>query len=293
MVGGKSTNTACVRFYVMHKLPRAWLSPQTSLPLELNGVPTDVIEAPPAYFAAIARPPACSAGRLDSQRPICPGISAANEAVLGGTLGAICASTVQGEERALYLLGNRHVFQDPTDGPGQRNRLLQPSPRDGGTAADAVATFARSAPIDESDQASNRVDGAIAMLSDGIQIDTKICRVGQVTGPGLAVHGMAVHKHGRSTGYSTGVVDDPSCDVVIPKSQAADSPAARFVSQIRIVPTADMSLFAQDGDSGSLIVDRLSQVAVGLLFACPLNGSYAYANQIGDVLSALQIRLMS
>jgi hypothetical protein len=59
IVGGVATQTACVRFYVTQKLPRGLLKPETVIPMSLDGVPTDVIEAPIAYFAA-PPPLACS-----------------------------------------------------------------------------------------------------------------------------------------------------------------------------------------------------------------------------------------
>ena len=45
------------------------------------------------------------------------------------------------------------------------------------------------------------------------------------------------------------------------------------------------------GDSGALVLTKPGNLAVGLLFACPDNGSFAYANPILAVLDALEIDL--
>jgi len=55
--------------------------------------------------------------------------------------------------------------------------------------------------------------------------------------------------------------------------------------------TAGQFVFAQPGDSGALAMAKGDNSAVGLLFACPDNGSYAYANPISTVLDALEIDL--
>ena len=64
---------------------------------------------------------------------------------------------------------------------------------------------------------------------------------------------------------------------------------ARFVQQIRIRPAGGASLFAQSGDSGALLTTRNGNRAVGMLFACPDDGSFAVANPIAAVFAALQI----
>ena len=50
--GDNPTNEACVRIYVVQKLPLSLLSPRDVIPQTLDGVPTDVIEAAPAFALA-------------------------------------------------------------------------------------------------------------------------------------------------------------------------------------------------------------------------------------------------
>jgi hypothetical protein len=95
---------------------------------------------------------------------------------------------------------------------------------------------------------------------------------------------MKVHKHGRTTGYTQGEVVDISADVNV----QYDFGVARFVDQIVIV--GDSGAFSDSGDSGSLIVDRKTGQATGLLFAG--SSSHTIANPIDDVLSALGVTLL-
>jgi len=66
----------------------------------------------------------------------------------------------------------------------------------------------------------------------------------------------------------------------------------KFKNQIRIVPSSPYTVIALDGDSGSLVVKRTGNEAVGLLNAAAIDGSYAYANHIGRVAQLLNIALM-
>jgi hypothetical protein len=67
-----------------------------------------------------------------------------------------------------------------------------------------------------------------------------------------------------------------------------ESGSYTFVGQI-LVTSLDAKPFAGAGDSGSLIVERGTNMAVGLLFAG--SPSYALANHITDVLAALNVKL--
>lgn len=283
---GKLTKTLCVRIYVTQKLPKALVPKDAFVPKRIGGVPTDVIESPPA-FLAWPMPP-CSFRKTRGQRPLCPGISAANESVHAGTIAAICRSTRAAEAGRRYLLGNSHTFADLGAAmPG--SAILQPSPRDGGTAADKVAALSRFSRIDESDTAGNRVDAAIAELTAAANVKPDICCVGTPQGVVEPKIGTAVQKHGRTTGHSLGIIEDVSVDVVVPLSRSNPARVARFVEQVRIRPAGGSSLFAQGGDSGALVTTRPGNKAVGLLFACPDDGSFAIANPIAAVLSELEI----
>jgi hypothetical protein len=289
LVDDKPTDALCVRVYVTQKLPKKLLPQSARIPSSVAGIPTDVIESPPA-FLAIAPP--CSLRKTRGQRPLCPGISAANAAVNAGTIAALCRSTRAGEEARRFLLGNSHTFADlGAAAPG--SAILQPSPHDGGTAADQVATLSRFVSIDERVTAVNLVDAAIAELTVPAAAMADICGIGAPRGLGQAVLRGAVQKHGRSTGFTAGVIEDPDVDLVLPLSRSHPDRVARFVRQIRIRPAAGVSVFAQGGDSGALVTTRPHNKAIGLLFACPDNGSFAIANPIDEVLRQLEIDFAS
>ncbi len=284
---GKPRDEIAVRVYVSQKLPERLIAPASRIQRDIDGIPTDVIEAAPAYFAALL---ACSLRRTQRHRPLQAGTSIGNASITGGTLAVKCRSTRAGENGMTLLLGNNHVLADfGLAAPG--SSILQPSPQDGGGAADEVATLLRAVPVQEGAATHNRVDAAVAQLRPGITMLDGVCTVGALAGAGEASIGMTVHKHGRSSGYSVGVVDDLACDVILPISRRDPTRVARFVDQIRIRARVTNTRFAIRGDSGALVVAKADRRAVGLLFACPDDGSYAYANPLGAVLDLLDIRL--
>lgn len=287
-VQGKLTADLSVRLYVARKLPKRLVGLAALMPSHIAGIATDVIEAAPAYFAAPLAP--CTLKRLQRQRPILPGGSVGNIAVVGGTLGARVRSRKPGENGLRLMLSNNHVLAD-FGAAAVGSAICQPAMGDGGEPTDVVGHLHRFAPIMVGSQASNRVDAAVASVDGGVALSSSICTVGAIHGTALPTLEMAVHKHARTTGYSTGFIDDIDCDVLVPLSRSDPSRVARFTRQLRIRPRSGASRFAQGGDSGALIVAKPSNAAVGLLFACPDNGSYAYANPINDVLDSLDVEL--
>lgn len=288
-VSNERTNTASVRVYVTQKLPKSIVPPEARVPELIDGVPTDVVEAPPA-FLAMPPAPSCSLRRTRTQRPMRGGISGSNVSVNAGTLAALCRSTRASEHGQLFLLGPNHTLADLGAVPIGAS-VTQPSPRDGGTEAERIGGLARFVPIHESDRAENLADAALALLDAGIEAELEICSIGRVRGTAPNSSDRKVAKHGRTTGLTFGVIDDLSVDVVVPLSRSDLNRVARFVRQIRIRPTGQMTVFAQAGDSGALVVSRDGNHAIGLLFACPDNGSYAYANPIERVLELLDAEL--
>lgn len=288
LVAGRMTSALSVRFYVAQKLPRRLLTGTDILPSLIDGLPTDVVEAPPAYLAATAP---CSMRKLREQRPAQGGISGAHEAIQAATLAALCRSRRLDETNDRFVLGNCHTLADlGLAVPGAA--ILQPSVRDGGEASQhRLASLHRFVPIVEAQTASNRVDAAIAKLDAAGAMSPGICTVGSIQGTGAAIVEDRVHKHGRTTGYTVGVIDDPSVDTLIPLRRDAPGQLTQFVEQVRIRPLPGQFVFAQPGDSGALVLTKPNNAAVGLLFACPDDGSFAYANPITAVLDALEVDL--
>lgn len=290
---GKQTRTLCVRLYVLDKVAESKLSGSLRLPKQIAGVPTDVVEAPLAVF----HQPRCSVNRRRRQRPVIAGISAASRLVSQkSTLGCFCHSRRQGEADSLYMLGCNHSFANLNNGPAGVP-ILQPAAGDGGVAGDRIGTLGRFVPMVFGLSSTNRVDAAIAKVAPQIAVSNQICSIGPITGIVQAMDDMTVCKHGRTTGYTEGRIDDASMDAYV--INYSDEVVAVFVNQIRTDPTLGYNAppgetmydgwFAAPGDSGSVIVNRKSRRAVGLHFA----GQYgiSVANPIQDVCQLLRIAI--
>jgi hypothetical protein len=281
---GRLTGELCVQVFVPQKFPRKLIDRHGRIPAAIDGVATDVVEAPVFRAAASASP--CGDLRARS-RPLVPGSSAAHPDVLAGTLGWLCRSTrPEDPAGATYALSCAHVLSRRSD---ERVRLYQPARADGATAADYFADLARVAPLRRGPKQSNRVDAAIGLVRPSIDGAASLCEIGPIAGIARARIGMQVAKVGRSTGFTTGEVVSVGVEAVVPIETVG---ALVFVDQVRIAGNATHPLFAAPGDSGALVVDTQSRNAVGLLFATPSNGGEALMNDIGAVIQALDVQLL-
>ncbi len=286
-VEGSDTAIPSVRIYVTQKLPLSLLSEADRLPVEVDGIPTDVIESPPAFIMST---PPCSLNRRMLQRPVPGGISIA-QAVAAGTLACFCCSTAPGDDPGMtFVLSNNHVLAN-VNLAGEGDPILQPGPLDGGAAGDEVAELHRFVPIALGGTTPNRVDAAIGRILPDVPILLNVCTIGAITGVARAEENMPVRKHGRTSGYTEGVVTDESYDALIGMDHHDPSVVALFQGQFRIERTSPFPAFGLGGDSGSLVVRQDAAEAVGLYFAGPPSGVYGIANHIDDVLSDLQIRI--
>jgi hypothetical protein len=292
VVGGKKTKTLCVRLYVIQKLPNSALPRDARLPKAIYGVPTDVIEVPPARLHLLTLPSrfACSAGRRTRQRPFPGGVSAAHKRVNLTTLGCFCHSKLATDAGKLFMLSCNHAFADMNRGvPGEP--ILQPSPGDGGGASadgDRVGRLARFVPLRLDGSTPNLVDAAIAQVATGISVRNEVCTIGPLQGIKPASEGMLVRKHGRTTGYTEGKVESVLFDWTL---QYTPTAWVYVVNQIFIEPVAGYTAFARGGDSGSVVVAKSTPHVVGLYFAGADDGSYGLANPIAAVCQALRISI--
>jgi hypothetical protein len=95
---------------------------------------------------------------------------------------------------------------------------------------------------------------------------------------------MNVEKTGRTTGYTRGSILDVSADVTV----GYDIGHLMFQDQFLVVGTTKP--FSDAGDSGSMIVDRATKRATGLLFAG--SQSHTIANHMSEVLAQLGVVLL-
>ena len=270
-VGGRRTDEVCVRVYVRRKVPEGQLRPGEVLPRRVDGVTVDVVEGEFVYMQH-ASPPLPLWQRIARHFPLMrPGVSVGGLRVTAGTLGAAVYDMLGGQQ---LLLSNWHVLcGDPNCVPGEE--IVQPGVFDGGVGPqDTVAALFRFAHTD-------RVDAAVAAVSGQRFLFEAIPGIGLVRGVGRAVLGQRVRKSGRTTGLTSGIVDDVSADITL-------SDGSSFRNQIVVVRDAEAMIVA-GGDSGSLVVDE-GNFAVGLLFAGRTDGSRWMANHIDDVIAALEIR---
>jgi hypothetical protein len=299
---GKRLDQLCIVVLVRQKLPVGALSESALVPREINGVITDVIEV--GILNA-------QQTRTDRWRPIPGGVSIGHYLVTAGTMGCVVRDRTSNE---LFILSNNHVLGNSNQA-NVGDPILQPGAADGGLAdKDIVARLERFVPIsfqieppscaiansivDFSNRAArligsshrlkayqedlegiNQVDAAIARPVPGIEISDEILEIGVVGGTTPARLGMRVRKSGRTTGYTTGQVTVLDAAVDINYGDRV----ARFEGQI--VTTA----MSSPGDSGSLLVDDQSLLAVGLLFAG--SDSATIHNPIQPVLDNLQVFL--
>ena len=224
-------------------------------------------------------------------RPLQIGLSCGHYNITAGTLG--CFVRPSGEKERLMILSNNHVLADE-DNAAAGDAILQPGHFDGGkNPTDLVARFTKAIKLTQS--AANYVDAALANVEKRIEVNLRTIKgLGKIAGVGtdfLDV-GTEVAKLGRTSGLTLGRVTAFELDNVVVRYDHAD---LRFDNQIEIEGAGKKS-FSEGGDSGSLVVERDTRLAVGLLFAGgDVGGSngkgLTYANPIHAVLDALGIEL--
>lgn len=284
--GGKHTGIMAIKFLVRIKYPYNQIPDSERLPTEVDGHPVDVEQVgtfrrfmPPASGPALAMPnprkkirpaqPGCSIGFKDPN----------NQFIMAGTFGALVS---RGTKR--FLLSNNHVMADENKLP-LGSSIFQPGFLDAGNPPNngPIAKLTKFVPI-KFGGALNKVDCAIAELNKLTLATNSVLFIGPPKGKSPAQIDMVVHKFGRTTGFTVGRITSVETDV----SVAYEGGTATFDNQIIIVGLSAQP-FSAAGDSGSLILERSTNKAVGLLFAG--SSTHTIANHISNVLSALGVTL--
>jgi hypothetical protein len=302
-VEGKPTGVQALKFYVRCKILAAHLSPADTLPAMVNGLPTDIEEV--GLFRALAKkavPKARKARKAPpkSPKPVAtapvgpnprqqllpaqPGCSVGfrfpnqPDLRMAGTFGAL----VRDAGGTVYVLSNNHVLANVNRLP-LGNPIFQPGLLDGGRPGrDRIADLTRFVKLDP--QGANHFDAAIARAVDPAMVSRDILFIGPPAGVAAAQLDMIVHKFGRTTDYTVGRVIDVAADV----SVVYNSVTLVFTNQILVRGLSEQP-FSKAGDSGSLILQRSTNHAVGLLFAG--SASHTIINHIQGVLDALNVQL--
>ena len=285
---GKQTGLFAIKFLVRMKYSKSDLDTKHLLPSEISGLATDVEEVGtfhrlPATAPARAR---VQAGTMPNPRtkirPAQPGCSIGFEdpqgrILMAGTFGALVK-----DKDGLYVLSNNHVLADENRLP-IGGAIFEPGLLDkGNPATDQIASLTKFTSLQI--QQANKVDCAIAKAIKPSLVSKSILHIGAPTGSEAAAIDMAVHKFGRTTGYTVGQVTSIDTDVKV----QYEIGTLTFTGQM-IIAGASGQPFSNAGDSGSLILQRGSNKAVGLLFAG--SSSHTIANHISDVLKALGVTL--
>lgn len=279
--GGKHTGVMAVKFLVRIKYPDNQIPDSDRLPREVNGHPVDVEQV--GTFRRFMPAPAMPNPRVKI-RPAQPGCSVGyqdpnNQIIMAGTFGALVS---KGTKR--FILSNNHVLADENKLP-LGSSIFQPGFLDAGSPPKngPIAKLTKFVPLVPGN-VMNKVDCAIAQLNKTNLATNSVLFIGKPKGKTAGQIDMTVHKFGRTTGFTVGRITSLETDV----SVQYEAGTVSFEDQIIIVGLAAQP-FSAAGDSGSLILERSTNKAVGLLFAG--SSTHTIANHIQDVLSALGVTL--
>lgn len=292
VVGGQSTGIRALKFLVRIKFPPSQLSAGQLLPRHVNGLPVDVEEV--GFFQRFPRKKPAGKGKTKEKamampdprrkiRPAQPGCSIgyrdpANQFLMAGTFGALVE-----DETDSYVLSNNHVLADEGRLP-IGSLIFQPGLLDGGKInTDQIAELSRFEPLQIG--VLNQVDCALARPIKTSWVSDNILYIGPPQGVGRAAMDMVVHKFGRTTGYRVGRVISTDTDVAV----QYETGRYTFESQILIVGLQGQA-FSDTGDSGSLILERETQLGVGLLFAG--SASHTIANHLENVFQTMNVKFV-
>ena len=296
---GKKTADLSIICSVKEKVATSNLSSVDRVPQTIDGIPTDVVATGP--IRAFPSP-------TERHRPAPGGVSIGHREITAGTLGCLVKRNGQ-----IMILSNNHVLANSNDA-STGDAILQPGPHDGGTYPnDHIADLAAFVPINFQDQPSqcpiannaagilnaiaklmgsdtrlqaisaqasdNLVDAAIARPLVNTDVTNEILNIGEIAGTAQAQLGMAIKKSGRTTGFTTGEIQQINVTVNV---QYGAGRIARFTDQLMAGP------MSQGGDSGSAVLDDNNNL-VGLLFAG--SDQSTIMNRIEHVFSALDLTL--
>ena len=299
ITGGQKTSTLSIVCSVTKKLAASQLSSKDLVPDSLNGTPTDVIET--GIIRALQSP-------TEKHRPAPGGVSIGHRDITAGTLGCLVK-----KDGRFVILSNNHVLAN-SNAAEIGDPILQPGPHDGGRYPDdhiadleqfipinitgapsdcPVATgtanflnsiarlFGSSVQLQAIDQQAteNLVDAAIAGPINPDDVKNEILEIGTIQGAVEGALGMAIKKSGRTTGFTTGEIQQVDVTVNV---QYGEGQTAQFTDQLMA------GAMSQGGDSGSAVLDDSNNL-VGLLFAG--SDTSTIMNRIQNVFSELGVSL--
>ena len=299
IIGGQKTDTLSLVCSVTKKVNASQISVADLVPTNIDGLPTDVLET--GVIRALQSP-------TERYRPAPGGVSIGHRSITAGTLGCLVKKNGQ-----TVILSNNHVLAN-SNAAEIGDPILQPGPYDGGRfPEDHIANLEQFIPINitgvpsecsiatavanflngiakllgssvqlqaiEQQATANLVDAAIARPLNPNDVKDEILQIGAIQGTAEGELGMAVKKSGRTTGFTTGEIQQVD---VTANVQYGEGKIAQFTDQLMAGP------MSQGGDSGSAVLDDNNRL-VGLLFAG--SDSTTIMNRIQNVFTELGVSL--
>lgn len=309
--GGELTDVLCFRVIVKRKVNENELAPHEVIPKEIRGIPTDVIPDE-----------TCIQCEDSSGYDLLTGGIQISIGIGEGTLG--CFVTRDAEptgSKKIYLLSNHHVIIGENGTVGKR--VGQPSAPSGsncclcwdiadvfcGEVGSVAGTASTIGTVLTPPGAPNAIDAAIAKLLGQDTTDPKtvhfansIEEIGPVFSSTPPAPFDRVRKRGRTTGLTYGIIESVVATSNVRKEKTNPNLIISYAGNTcRIKPLAENPLMANEGDSGSVVVNSRNQV-LALIFAVPATVSpdgtvtpsgEARAIPIQNVMTRLGISVLS
>lgn len=299
ITAGQKTDQLGIICSVTQKESTSTLPSADRVPQTVDGISTDVVAT--GRIRAFQPP----TGKF---RPAPGGVSIGHFEITAGTLGCLVQKNGQ-----LLILSNNHVLANSNDAT-VGDPILQPGPHDGGTnPGDRIAELSEFVPIHfggapsqcptanyvarflnrlahifgsstqfqaiEPQVEENLVDAAIARPLNPDDVKDEILNIGTISGSAEGELGMAIKKSGRTTGFTTGEIEQVDVTVNV---QYGGGNIATFSDQLMA------GAMSQGGDSGSAVLDDQNRL-IGLLFAG--SDQTTIFNRIHNVFEALGVSL--
>lgn len=276
---GRKTRRLAVRFYVSKMLGQPHVPYEYMLPVTIDGLPCDVIEANfvplgiPEYYASYLQ----------------PGLSVGN--VIRGTTGTVGPLVVDKKTGRTGLISCWHVLAGSTHAQPDEG-IAQPgvAHRHGGPLR-VVADLVRSVPLDKG------FDASLALLRQDVDFDFKPWRwANRITGVERMRKNMKVVKVGAVTGETYGMVESNQVgEYRVPLNEYGVGEKYLWGRKIVISDKTREDELTCEGDSGALWINEDTGKAVGLNFSGVDGGGraieHAVAHELIDVLSLLEVDL--
>lgn len=273
------TDSLCVRIHVERKIPLDELEADQVFPLNIDGVPLDVINGP--YQPSRDTNPGDHRLRM---KQVMGGISCGRVSGGTGTIGAVVIDNATGRPA---ILSNWHVMAGPTARAG--DPILQPGQTDRGhRSRDEIAKLERW--ILNSDG-----DAALAGLSDQRRwLPVQFGTFAQYSGMRDSQLGETLHKSARSVAQTAAKVDGEGIYRLTYEVHPGHT-ETHDIRGFKLVPVKkenkDNEELSSLGDSGAIWGSRSTGEAVGLHFAGERSAEHAIACNIKKVAKRLDFHL--